>query len=342
MELLRDDRGRWSRRCLAAAALLSCAGCILIDAFGTGARELVFSHRIHVVEEGLACINCHEDAEAAGEPGMPVLDGCSVCHEVLDEEKPPERRIETLFAGDGSFRAARVSALADELVFEHLAHVRAVDDCGACHTGIDRNQAVGTAQAVDMDACVACHRKRSVSSDCSTCHRVITEEWVPPSHELDWTYRHGSVCRRADADSIDRCETCHRESSCVQCHQVELPRDHDVHWRLRGHGITARMDRQGCATCHEPVSCDRCHAEARPLNHRGTWGGMRSSHCVSCHFPLQASGCGTCHASAPSHALGPPKPDWHDAAFDCRQCHGQATLPLTHVDNGSNCNACHP
>ena len=32
---------------------------------------------------------------------------------------------------------------------------------------------------------------------------------------------------------------------------------------------------------------------------------------------------------------------WHEPTFDCRQCHGRGQLPLSHVDDGSNCNICH-
>ena len=98
------------------------------------------------------------------------------------------------------------------------------------------------------------------------------------------------------------------------------------------------MDRQNCAACHESSSCERCHAETLPLNHRGLWGGTKSVHCVTCHFPLAAEGCVTCHQDTASHELAPPKPSWHDPASNCRTCH---LATLSHVDNGSNCNLCH-
>jgi len=342
VELLKRTLGRALSSPLAAAlALVACAGCMLVDALRSGERALVFSHALHVGEEELACVSCHESAEAEEAPGMPAPDSCAVCHDELDAEKTTERQVAALFDGLG-FRAVRASRLDDEVLFTHLTHVTAVKDCGACHRGIEENRVVDAGVAVDMQACQRCHAESALPNDCSDCHAEIDRDWAPPSHARDWTRLHGRDCRRSDPGAADDCALCHRDSSCEQCHRVELPASHDAHFRLRGHAVLASVDRAGCATCHEPASCDRCHAETLPLSHRGaSFGGTRNTHCLTCHFPLQGEGCVTCHKATPSHALGPPKPDWHTPAMDCRSCHG-SSLPLSHVDDGSNCNLCHP
>jgi hypothetical protein len=325
----------------AALGLCACAGCMLVDALRSRERGLVFSHELHVVQEELACVSCHESAEVEEAPGMPAPDSCAVCHDALDEEKPPERRVAQLFDGL-DYRAARASRLEEELHFAHLAHVAALADCSACHRGIERSRVVDERVAVDMEACQTCHAERSLPNECDDCHAEIGRDWAPPSHARDWTRLHGHFSRRGDAPPADDCALCHATSSCEQCHRVEAPASHDHHFRLRGHALLARVDRGACATCHEPATCDRCHEEMLPLSHRSaTFGGARSTHCLTCHFPLEGEGCRTCHKATPSHALGPPKPDWHTPAMDCRACHG-SSLPLSHVDDGSNCNLCHP
>ena len=266
MALLSRGRQRLYRG-LTAALLLACAGCALIDAL-TGPTRLAFSHRIHVAEEGLECVNCHESAGVLDRPGMPGVDGCLFCHDALDAEKP-ERRIETLFDADGAFRAARVSALDGEVVFDHLRHVEALGDCAACHAGVEQSRAVDGSHALLMHDCTACHEERSLPGGCATCHRRIHEGWAPDSHLHDWRRRHGPTCRRAEPATANRCDLCHGDASCAACHRVDQPESHDVHWRLRGHALLARIDRQGCATCHEPASCDRCHADVLPVDHAG-------------------------------------------------------------------------
>ena len=332
------DRGK---RLLALVALSLCLGCVLIDRmFPTGERPFAFSHDLHVREEGLVCTSCHETLGVSDDPGMPAPDGCDVCHVDIDEGRPPERQVASLFGADAAFQAARASALDEEVVFGHLVHVRAVGDCDACHRGIEENEGIDGAVAVAMEDCVACHAERSAPDDCATCHTVIDRGWEPDTHLLDWKRRHGKACRRADPDPIDSCRLCHQQSSCDECHLIEQPESHDAHFRLRGHGVVARFERQSCAACHEPYSCDRCHETMLPTSHAGAWGSARNTHCLTCHFPLRATGCATCHEDTPSHSVVPPQPAWHRPSLACRQCHF-APPNLKHVDDGTNCNLCH-
>ena len=324
-------------RCLFFCALAALVGCMVL---GRGEHGLAFSHRLHVVEEGLECQNCHEDLAFAADPGMPSVDTCLLCHEEIDEEKAPERRVETLFDEAGEFRARRVSALGDEVVFDHLRHVAAEVECGACHAGIEDNERLGAGVAVAMDDCRACHAEREQPNECATCHSVIASDWQPESHHHNWKKLHGKVVRSRLAGPTNSCALCHEPSRCVDCHLDEPPDSHNNAWRLRTHAIAARMDRQTCAACHEPASCDRCHAEVLPRSHTGLWGGSKNVHCLTCHFPLKANGCVACHKGTPSHFLAPPKPAWHDPGMNCTHCHG-VSVALLHVDKGDNCNICH-
>jgi hypothetical protein len=301
--------------------------------------RFAFSHRLHVEEEGLDCFSCHETAMMSDDPGMPEPDSCAVCHDEIDADKPEDERVETLFT-DGVFDAARASALDDELVFSHKLHASGDQECSACHTGIESNRRVGPELAVPMDDCMACHAGREVANDCETCHVEIREDWAPDSHHHNWMRFHGQVARSQCTRPMDKCELCHTEATCVQCHLEEPPQNHTAFFRRRGHGVIAMMDRGTCAACHQPDSCERCHAEVVPMNHTGMWGGTKSRHCLTCHLPLKAEGCVVCHKSTPSH-LSTPKPPDHNPAMNCRLCHG-AGQRLPHVDNGDDCNQCHP
>lgn len=335
MAILRA-RWKWPGLVLVACGVV---GCSVLDAWRGGDAPLAFSHRLHVVEEGLDCVTCHEDALAAEDPGMPWPDTCALCHEVIDEEKPAERHALALFDED-TFRARHVSALDDEVIFSHLLHADAGVDCADCHTGIVENEVIGRRQAVDMAACVRCHEERAQPGECATCHSVIDADWAPASHLSSWMRQHGPVARAAGLRTADDCALCHEERSCVGCHQEQAPRNHTSAFRRKTHGALAGFDREACATCHEPDSCDACHAETTPTSHRGMFGGKKSTHCLGCHLPLEQNGCSVCHKATPSHALAAPKPAWHTPAMNCRQCHG-LSAPLPHVDKGDDCNACH-
>ena len=326
---------------LIAMAGLALAGCVLLHGLGGGERRFAFSHFHHVVDEKLECVNCHADALAADAPGMPTPDTCAVCHDDIDAKKPPDRRVATLFHGE-EFAAAHASALPGEVVFSHGRHASQAA-CADCHRGIERNELAADLKPVRMEDCTRCHASKEVPDACTTCHREITADWAPPGHAANWKRVHGRTVRAHFEATADRCELCHTEATCAQCHQIEAPENHTPFWHQRAHGIVAMVDRENCAACHEPTSCERCHMEAKPSSHTPTFGRPLDGHCRVCHQPLRAEGCSACHADTPSHRTAPPKPPSHYPGMDCRACHsfwhGQQSLP--HVDNGDDCESCH-
>ncbi|MFN0008674.1 MAG: cytochrome c3 family protein [Planctomycetota bacterium] len=328
---------RGSRAALLAMAITG-GGCAIFSGLSPGEEGLAFSHAVHA-EEGLECGDCHAGVDSGESPGMPSAPQCMLCHADLDQEKPPEKQVASLFT-EGVYRAKSVSDLGDEVIFSHGSHVGRGEDCAACHGTVASSARVDASMGVTMDECTACHASKEFADDCSTCHREIREDVKPPSHDLAWEKVHGKVVRGHSQELTDRCSLCHTESTCSSCHADTPPENHDNLWRLRGHGIAAAMDRQNCAACHRSDSCQQCHEETLPLSHTGMWGAPRDTHCLSCHFPLTSNSCVACHKDTPSHQTATPMPTWHNPGMDCRQCHG-VDQPLPHVDNGSTCTACH-
>lgn len=340
MALLRawNRNGRASRASI-LVGILFLAGCVLTNVFEAKVKPFAFSHRVHVVDQGLACTDCHRNTQKGEDPGMPSAKQCALCHDEQDAEKPEDHKVTTLYEAK-KYKAAHAGSLADEIVFSHQKHALQGLECTACHAGIEQNDVVSTGLALSMDQCSACHVQRSVPNDCAVCHAEIRKDVAPPNHSTTWPKQHGEVVRACTGQTQDRCELCHKETDCSACHQTQAPANHTGYWHRRGHGIVASMDREGCATCHTPDSCARCHAETTPASHTGSFGAPLDRHCLGCHEPLQGEGCYVCHTSTPSHAMAPPKPPSHNAAMDCRMCHGNGQ-PLPHVDNGQDCNLCH-
>lgn len=326
---------------LSVVSALALGGCMLLEQVGlrrVADAGPAFSHRIHVQDQGMDCGDCHMGVHEEDAPGMPVPMLCSLCHEGIDADKPAELTAAAIFR-DGVLPPSR-SLLADELIFSHLRHVQAIEDCAACHGAIAEADRTPAHVGLTMDQCMACHAKSGISNDCATCHTVLREDVAPANHGLAWMQLHGRIARAGGTAQAERCNTCHQESSCAECHQLVPPDDHTEFWRRRGHGFVAGLDRSRCQTCHQPSYCNQCHSESRPLSHSGSWGGTLSLHCLSCHLPVQQTSCLTCHRETPSHFLAAPKPANHNSAMNCRQCHG-FDAPLPHVDNGADCNICH-
>jgi hypothetical protein len=318
-----------------AAMLASAAGCMLLDPGEPEDLGPTFSHAIHI-EEGLDCSDCHGDA-TEDEPRMPVEAQCQLCHAELDLEKPPETHAATLMAA----RAGRVGPWeGGDVIFAHPTHLAAELACTACHEGIETSERVRIDERLTMDDCMQCHAQSEAPNECATCHVEIRADVAPDSHAQNWLKTHGQAARAHGAERTDRCTMCHKENECITCHTQELPESHTNFWRLRGHGVAAALDRQSCAVCHREDSCSSCHADVAPLSHGGSWGGSTSTHCLSCHFPIQGESCFVCHKSTPSHQMAPPKPPDHTPGMNCIMCHGNGA-PLMHVDKGDNCNQCH-
>lgn len=340
---LRAARGR--ALALGALAFLGVMGCTLKEPAELQEPRYAFGHRVHVEDEGLECADCHSHWEDAEDPGMPLAAQCKLCHSTLDEEKPAEQQVDTLFEGS-TYLAAHAGRQSEEILFPHQRHATLGLDCNACHAGVATDDGSlaqrGPELRMSMDACLACHASSSgpALEDCAACHAEIRSGVAPPSHLADWTRYHGSAVRGRSKERSDQCALCHQPAECTNCHQIQLPENHTNYWRRRAHGLTASMDRDKCATCHDSDSCQRCHEEIRPTSHVGSWGAPKDRHCLECHEPLRSVSCGVCHSATPSHDQASPLPPDHLPGMDCRACHGKGQ-PLPHVDNGQLCTSCH-
>ena len=146
-------------------------------------QPLHFSHE-KMLHQSLVCADCHTETGKGAKAGMPPKETCLDCHEDLDAKKPPEKGIVNLFNADGSFKAARVTAIPAEVKFSHKNHT--VDHnvaCAECHKGIPENTAINKSVRVTMQDCITCHEKtaktattRDQADACATCHSSIRKD----------------------------------------------------------------------------------------------------------------------------------------------------------------------
>lgn len=330
------------RTWLVAGALLVVAACQAV--FGTGKPSgPVFPHQVHI-EQGLDCTVCHVGAADQAQAGMPPsLDGCKLCHESIDEEKPPEKTVEA-FLVDGQPRWLQREKPPTDVFFDHSAHANAGVECVTCHQPQVEGKGEGLHIQGGKATCMACHAKWEGGNRCSVCHTEIRADQPPATHATGWLRQHGWHAKDViEGTGRTTCSMCHDETTCIQCHQIEPPRNHTNVWRLHGHALTASIDRDSCTTCHTTASCLRCHTTMQPRSHRGAWGPPANRHCNTCHLPAsQSLGCGVCHLQFPRHPQGPPTPGnmIHQTAsspVQCLECH----IALPHPNPGGDCRFCH-
>lgn len=231
------------------------------SAFASPKRELVFSHKQHIVDQQMKCEACHAGVEKKAYENisvLPVMDNCVSCHN----------------------------------------GVKADNECRVCHTDIrfirpddhtadfmlTHKQIVAASSSTN---CVFCHAEES----CVECHQgsrdlrtVKKKDFIgsmgnrlggdqvmvlESAHALDYLFTH-----RFDAKArTSECQSCHESQTfCGTCHaegsKTMRPAWHDVAGFTSGpaptlHSRLAKKDMENCASCHQvegfDVTCVRCH-----------------------------------------------------------------------------------
>lgn len=157
------------------------AGCVAVVYGVVGRRPTVtqpiaFNHAVHVGEASLTCVDCHTDAETRRDAGLPGKQVCLDCHDPDQEagKHPQKDKLFALSKGDGEIPWIRVAVTQSDVFFSHRRHVAAAKiDCLGCHT--DQPGLTAPPPTVrlvmTMTACIECHERNAVSTDCLVCHR---------------------------------------------------------------------------------------------------------------------------------------------------------------------------
>jgi len=110
-------------------------------------------------------------------------------------------------------------------------------------------------------SCHFCHRAEmarmaQAPDACTTCHTNIAP-LLPEDHQIAWLKVHASSARANPA----QCETCHRQSFCIDCHQRRDTIHTVVHERNFRffHSVEARANPIQCGSCHRADFCINCH-----------------------------------------------------------------------------------
>ncbi len=245
------------------------------------AGALVFSHKLHIVDVGAECEDCHVDVESSRTSPdrlLPTHEQCEECHDVEEEEDEC-----SMCHGDsdpGEF------PMPERLIlFDHALHV--VDEafeCATCHADIEESEETGAIVLPAMETCSDCHDDAAAPSECALCH-VDTSNLRPLSHRaFDWAQDHAWEMRLGPGP--EDCVTCHTDDDCAVCHDsptlaaggsgaprtlaelridpdgsrgLALEQVHELNY-LFTHPLDVRIHARDCDTCHDRQDfCVTCH-----------------------------------------------------------------------------------
>ncbi len=263
---------------------------------GKEKTELIFSHKLHVVENEIECATCHalaEESKSGEDNLMPEMEICGNCHDI-------ESEAECKICHSDIENPRSVPRVTDYFpLFSHEMHISDDLGCETCHSEIVNKEAVEPYILPTQE-------------DCQNCH--ISKKTKPKTHGISYYHTHGDdVKSNSNIVNVSQtCRICHSERYCQYCHEGDnLDRvTHPLNYAFT-HSLDARGKERECAVCHSERSfCIACHREnfIMPHNHVAGWavpeaGGNHVSealydleNCMSCHEQnadqtCQKSGC---------------------------------------------------
>lgn len=337
-----------------------------------GKPNLIFSHDLHVKENGLECSACHEPEGSEG--GMtakvhPTPETCLPCHDAKSHMEP----------GRDCSTCHKPLAAAPELTADQVSSFPVPDNHAEGNWGTEHGRLAQT----DLQSCSICHARET----CQACHlnardvpaiqklsndtrvadqvAIISPSWPKPaSHDSLWAAAHGPAARR----NIESCATCHAQASCSGCHGAagmapsvvgrlpvpaaeaaqgvplpgRRPPGHTPEF-ARTHGVAALVGSPRCAGCHDTREyCGQCHEAPKspdfhPLGYMDRHAAdvySRDKDCASCHST--ETFCRSCHQSSGLSTRNPKNSSYHDAQPLWLLNHGDAAR-----QGMESCASCH-
>jgi ribosomal protein L40E len=270
---------------------------------------ILFSHQYHVLEEEMACADCHTtvgESTTGSDNLLPAMEVCADCHDVDDESGCNQCHNNV----EQASTAARITDY--NQLFSHEKHLSADLECSTCHGEVEEIGINKHLKIPDMIKCMDCHQNKVVSTECRTCH-TSDERIKPANHDLAFMETHGDIASNFVSTMGKNCATCHKTEFCQDCHEGEnLNRfSHPLNFEFT-HALSAQGKERNCFTCHENRDfCSSCHLSNNvlPYNHTAGWtnqiDGDGGRHRIEAMIDLE--NCMSCHE--------------HNADQICQQCH---------------------
>jgi hypothetical protein len=139
-------------------------------------QPIFFRHDIHAGQDQIPCMYCHYSASVSSEPGIPSLQTCIGCHQLIGGSTPSHqaeiKKVRDAWRERKPPEWVRVHALPGFVRFPHMRHIKALgtNACVTCHGDVQHTTQVSQVSTLRMGWCVRCHVKNNVTRDCSVCH----------------------------------------------------------------------------------------------------------------------------------------------------------------------------
>jgi cytochrome c2 len=130
-------------------------------------QPIKFSHKIHAGDNKIDCKYCHVTAEESIHAGIPSVQLCMNCHNVVKEGtntgKEEIAKIYQALETGKPIEWIKVHNLQDHVFFSHAQHVSVGKiDCEQCHGDVASMDRIRQVESLGMGWCIECHRNTEV------------------------------------------------------------------------------------------------------------------------------------------------------------------------------------
>lgn len=143
-------------------------------------QPIAFPHNTHAGTEpgqiGMDCQYCHFSAERSVDAGLPSVDLCVGCHQVIPGANKPEEvaKLMKYWTDKQPIPWVRIYKIPDHAHYPHMMHINAGLQCQQCHGEVQTMDVITAPDPLwggkNMGWCIDCHRKQGASDDCAVCH----------------------------------------------------------------------------------------------------------------------------------------------------------------------------
>jgi cytochrome c551/c552 len=133
----------------------------------TPLQPIKFSHKIHIKENKIDCLFCHNSPEYSIESGVPTTNICMLCHNKIKSGKRSGeyeiKKIKESYENRKPIEWIKIHNLPDHVFFSHAQHVNVGKiNCKTCHGEVEEMDITYQYSSLSMGWCIKCHRDKEI------------------------------------------------------------------------------------------------------------------------------------------------------------------------------------
>lgn len=139
-------------------------------------QPIAFPHDVHAGQLRMDCMYCHFSADRSVDAGIPPVQACMGCHQVVAGTQNPQEveRLRDYFTRGEPIPWVRIYKISDHARFPHMRHVGAGISCQTCHGQVQEMGVIESRapewRGDNMGWCISCHVQAGAARDCTVCH----------------------------------------------------------------------------------------------------------------------------------------------------------------------------